>query len=86
MRTRDRAPTFDPATYRWLDRATKLGGILLVVAARTVGIASGAGLALALAGVVLALCTVPVSVEDPDPDPSAPGASAPGAASGGDTA
>lgn len=45
-------------TYRYLDAATKLGGVGLLAVALEVGIASTQGVALALAGALLGVSTV----------------------------
>jgi len=44
--------------YRWLDRASKLGGLALIAAGLDVGGTTLAGIALALAGTALGLLTV----------------------------
>lgn len=51
-------------TYRWIDRATKLGGVALIAAGLDVGGATLAGIALAAAGVALGLATVLIPNDD----------------------
>ncbi|UWG48542.1 Uncharacterized protein HSRCO_2273 [Halanaeroarchaeum sp. HSR-CO] len=50
-------------TYRFLDVATKLAGVALLVGALELGIASAPGATLALAGAVLGVSTVFVTEE-----------------------
>lgn len=57
-------PTLNRPTYRWLDRLTKLSGVLLIAAGTDAGIASGTGIALAVAGVILGLSTVPIDTQE----------------------
>lgn len=45
-------------TYRWIDRATKLGGIALIAAGLEVGGTTPEGVVLGAAGVALGLATV----------------------------
>ncbi|MFB6151623.1 MAG: hypothetical protein ABEJ40_07445 [Haloarculaceae archaeon] len=50
--------TLPADTYRQVDRATKLAGVVLVAAGLEVGPATATGLALACCGTVLATATV----------------------------
>ncbi len=48
-----------PSTgHRLFDVGTKLAGLVLLVAAQEIGIASIAGITLAIAGVAVGVCTV----------------------------
>jgi hypothetical protein len=47
-----------PRQYRWLDRTTKLAGVVLVAAGLEVGGSTPAGIALAALGVACGLTTV----------------------------
>lgn len=53
-----RAPELSGRSYRWLDRLSKLAGVVLIAAGLDVGGGTVAGLALAAAGVTLGLLTV----------------------------
>lgn len=55
--------TLTTRQYRWLDRATKLTGILLIAAGIDVGGATAAGLLLAGVGVAIGLTTVFLNME-----------------------
>ncbi|MGM0398015.1 MAG: hypothetical protein ACQEQY_03385 [Halobacteriota archaeon] len=50
-------------TYRFLDAATKLAGVALLVGALELGIASAPGAALAIAGALFGVSTVFVTEE-----------------------
>lgn len=67
MTTVRNVPTIGHRRYRWVDRATKLSGVLALAAGLHVGILSAPGIALAATGVLLATCTVPIETpESPD--------------------
>ncbi|MFC7045736.1 hypothetical protein ACFQH6_10250 [Halobacteriaceae archaeon GCM10025711] len=53
--------TLPSRTYRRVDVATKLAGLVLVAFALEAGIASAAGVPLAIGGAALAVCTVFIS-------------------------
>jgi hypothetical protein len=58
-----RAPTLSPRQYRWLDRTTKLLGVVLIAAGFEVGGSTATGIALAAAGVACGLTTVIIDHE-----------------------
>ena len=50
--------TLSRRQYRWLDRATKLGGVALIAAGLEVGGDTAAGIVLAALGVACGLTTI----------------------------
>ena len=54
----DASVTLSDRQYRWLDRATKLVGVVLIAAGLEVGGSTPAGIALATIGVACGLTTV----------------------------
>lgn len=63
----DRRPALPARRYRWLDRGTKLLGVVLVAGGLAVGGHTVAGVALAAVGTGLGLLTVFVTTADGSP-------------------